>query len=141
MCAFGFKRVEAITDITFGGARYSVCAHHRDNPIANPRTIDVGPAPSNGTATSDKAARETDHKVTAQCYTVLGVVAEAGPAGIIREEIYPKANITNSAACGRLNTLEALGLIFVDGERRSASTRKTQQVYRLAIYQQARAAA
>lgn len=141
MCHYTCTSRDATHKVIFGGKEYHVCEEHFHNPVSDPRGKDLGPAPSNGTATSDKAARETDHKVTAQCYTVLGVVAEAGPEGIIREEIYPKANITNSAACGRLNTLEALGLIFVDGERRSASTRKTQQVYRLAIYQAARRAA
>lgn len=141
MCAYSCKWEAAVTDITFGGERLSVCAHHRDNPIADPSQPDFGSAPSNRTATSQKSAREEDHKITAQCFTVLGVIAAAGPDGLIREEIYPLAEITNSAACGRLNTLEALGHVVVDGERRAASTRKTQQVYRLAIYAQARAAA
>ena len=141
MCAYSCKYELAVCDITFGGQRVSVCAHHRDNPIGDPRQPDFGPAPSNGTATSQKSAREEDHKITAQCFTVLGVIAAAGPEGLIREEIYPLAEITNSAACGRLNPLEAKGLVVVDGERRAASTRKTQQVYRLAIYAQARAAA
>jgi hypothetical protein len=133
MCAFGFKRVEAITDITFGGARYSVCAHHRDNPIANPHRVDVpsGPAPSSGTVTSDRSARQSDKDVTPQCYLVLGVIA-AAPQGLTRDEIHQRAQITNQAACARLNALEARGLVVVDGEKRMASTKRTQQVYKLA---------
>lgn len=140
MCAYGCKRVMATQDIIYGGKVYSVCDKHAANPIANPHRSDFGPAPDNGTATSQKAARETDGKVTVQCYTVLGVLAAAGPEGLIREQIYQRAEITNQAACGRLNELEAQGLVIVDGERRSASTRKTQQVYRLAAFAMARAA-
>ena len=141
MCAYSFDRVLATQYIIYGGKVYSVCDEHAANPIPDPNRPDFGPAPHNRTATSQKSAREEDHKITAQCFTVLGVIAAAGPDGLIREEIYPLAEITNSAACGRLNTLEALGHVVVDGERRAASTRKTQQVYRLAIYAQARAAA
>ena len=141
MCAYSCKYELATQDIIYGGKVYSVCDEHAANPIPDPNRPDFGPAPHNGTETSEKSAREEDHKITAQCYTVLGVIAAAGPDGLIREEIYPLAEITNSAACGRLNTLEAKGLVVVDGERRAASTRKPQQVYRLAIYAQARAAA
>ena len=141
MCAFGFKRVEAVTDITFGGARYSVCAHHRDNPIANPRAIDLGPAPSNGTETSAKSARESDSVVGPQGYLVLGVIAAAGPQGLVREEIYKIAKISNQAACARLKPLQDAGLIIVEGERFVPNTRRSQGVYKLAIYQTARAAA
>lgn len=130
MCGWGFKWVEATQDIPFGGARYSVCDHHAKHPIS-PREQDFGSAPSNGTATSDQSARQSDKDVTPQCYLVLGVIA-AAPDGLTRDEIHQRAQITNQAACARLNTLEARGLVVVDGEKRMASTKRTQQVYKLA---------
>ena len=105
MCGWGFKWVEA--------------------------TQDFGQAPSNGTATSDQSARQSDKDVTPQCYLVLGVLA-AFPNGLIREEICQKADIVNQAACARLNTLQERGLVTVDGEKRVAGTKRLQQVYKLA---------
>lgn len=141
MCAYSFKYERAVCDITFGGQRVSVCAHHRDNPVADPRAIDLGPAPSNGTATSEKSARQSDSVVGPQGYLVLGVIAAAGPQGLVREEIYKIAKISNQAACARLKPLEDAGLIIVEGERYVPNTRRTQNVYKLAVYQTVRAAA
>lgn len=141
MCHYTCTSRDATHKVIYGGREYHVCKEHFDNPIGDPRKQDFGPAPDSGTETSRKSARETDHRVTAQCYTVLGVLAAAGPEGLIREEIFPLAEITNQAACGRLNTLKKHGLVVVDGERRAATTRKTQQVYRLAIYAKMRAPA
>ena len=132
MCSWSQKYEVAVTDITFGDGRYSVCAHHRDNPIANPNKIDLGPAPHNGTETSEDAAKSVEGKLNQQCFTVLGVVAAAGSSGVTREEVCQRAGVVNQAACARLNTLEQHGLVIVDGEKRMASTRRTQQVYKLA---------
>ena len=141
MCAYSYKYELAVCDITFGGQRVSVCAHHRDNPIADPNRPDFGPAPHNGTETSEEAAQLIEGKLNQQCFTVLGVVAAAGPQGVTREEVCQRAGVVNQAACARLNTLEQHGLVIVDGEKRMASTRRSQQVYRLTAFQSARAAA
>ena len=141
MCAYSCKYELAVCDIMFGGQRVSVCAHHRDNPIADPNRSDFGPAPHNGTETSEKSAQQSDKDVTPQAYLVLGVITAAGPSGLVREEIYKIAKITNQAACARLNLLKTKGLVVVDGERYVPDTRRTQGVYKLAIYAQARAAA
>ena len=69
-------------------------------------------------------------KLNQQCFTVLGVVAAAGPQGVTREEVCQRAGVVNQAACARLNTLEQHGLVIVDGEKRMASTRRSQQVYK-----------
>lgn len=130
MCAWSFKYELATQDITFGAGRYSVCDHHAANPVS-PKDESFGAAPDNGTATSAQSARQSDKDVTPQCYLVLGVIA-AAPSGLTREEIHQRAQITNQAACARLNTLEERGLVIVDGEKRMASTRRTQQVYKLA---------
>ena len=130
MCAYSCKWEAAVTDITFGGERVSVCAHHRDNPIADPSQPDFGPAPHNGTETSEEAAHLIEGKLNQQCFTVLGVVAAAGPQGVTREEVCQRAGVVNQAACARLNTLEQHGLVIVDGEKRLASTRRSQQVYK-----------
>lgn len=129
MCAWEFRYTRATQDITFGSGRYSVCDHHAEHPIS-PRDNSFAPAPSNSTETSTQSARQSDKDVTPQCYTVLGVLA-ASPDGCTREEICQRAGIVNQAACARLNTLEQRGLVFVDGEKRMATTRRTQQVYKL----------
>ena len=141
MCGWGFKWVEATQDIIYGGKVYSVCDHHAANPIPDPRQPDFGPAPHNGTETSEEAAQLIEGKLNQQCFTVLGVVAAAGPQGVTREEVCQRAGVVNQAACARLNTLEQHGLVIVDGEKRMASTRRSQQVYRLSAFQSARAAA
>lgn len=131
MCAYGCTRVASTQDISYGGEVKSVCEKHAANPIPDPRKPDFGPAPDNGTETSSQSARQSDKDVTPQCYTVLGVIA-AAPEGLTREEIYQRAQITNQAACARLNTLEQHGLVVTDGEKRMAETRRLQQVYRFA---------
>lgn len=132
MCAYERSYRRATQDIVYAGEVYSVCDHHAANPIPDPRAEpDFGPAPDNGTETSQEAAKQAQSKVTPQCYTVLGVLATA-PEGLTREEIYKRAQITNQAACARLNTLESHGLVVVDGEKRMADTRRLQQVYKLA---------
>ena len=132
MCAYSCKYELAVCDITFGGQRVSVCAHHRDNPIADPSQPDFGPAPHNGTETSEEAAHLIEGKLNQQCFTVLGVVAAAGPQGVTREEVCQRAGVVNQAVCARLNTLEKMGLVRVGGEKRMAATRRLQQVYHLA---------
>lgn len=141
MCHYTCTSRDATQKITYAGQVFWVCDEHAENPVPDPRKADYGPAPSNSTETSQKAARENRDNVTVQCLAVLGALAEAGPRGMIREEIFQRVEITNQAACGRLNTLQKRGLVVVDGERRASSTRKTQQVYRLAVYATARAAA
>lgn len=141
MCAYGCTRVESTQDIIYGGEVKSVCDRHAANPIPDPRKADFGFAPDNGTETSSQSARQSDKDVNPQCYLVLGVIAAAGHDGLVREEIYQRAGITNQAACGRLKTLEERGLVFVDGERFVPSTKRKQQVYRLTAYSMARAAA
>ena len=141
MCAYSFDRVLATQDIIYGGKGYSVCDEHAANPIPDPNRPDFGPAPHNGTETSEKSAQQSDKDVTPQAYLVLGVITAAGPSGLVREEIYKIAKITNQAACARLNLLKTKGLVVVDGERYVPDTRRTQGVYKLAIYAQARAAA
>ena len=114
MCAWERRYVRATQEITFGAGRYAVCEHHANHPVT-PKA-DIGVAPSNSTETSQEAAKQAQSKVTPQCYTVLGVLATA-PEGLTREEIYKRAQITNQAACARLNTLESHGLVVVDGEK------------------------
>lgn len=128
MCAWERRYVRATQRITYGGAIYDVCEHHASHPVS-PKADDFGEAPSNSTDTSQQSARQSDKDVTPQCYTVLGVLA-AAPDGLIREEICQRAGIVNQAACARLNTLEARGLVIVDGEKRLAGTRRMQQVYK-----------
>lgn len=142
MCAFGPKPKwePAVADITYGGKLYSVCAKHRDNPIST-GSADFGEAPSNSTETSSQSARQSDKDVTPQCLLVLGVIAHAGPDGLVREQIYQKAGITNQAACARLKHLVDIGDVYTDGERFVPSTRRKQQVYRLSVYATMRAAA
>ncbi|MCR9195071.1 MAG: MarR family transcriptional regulator [Hyphomonas sp.] len=128
MCSWECRYTRATQEITFGAGRYQVCEHHASHPVS-PKADDFGPAPDNGTETSSQSARQSDKDVTPQCYTVLGVLA-AAPEGLIREEICQRAGIVNQAACARLNTLEAQGLVIVDGEKRLAGTRRLQQVYK-----------
>jgi predicted Rossmann fold nucleotide-binding protein DprA/Smf involved in DNA uptake len=93
---------------------------------------DFGSAPHNGTETSEEAAHLIEGKLNQQCFTVLGVVAAAGPSGVTREEVCERAGVVNQAVCARLNTLEKMGLVRVGGEKRMAATRRLQQVYHLA---------
>ena len=140
MCSWECRYTRATQEITYGATRYEVCEHHASHPIS-PKGEDFGSAPDNGTETSSQSARQSDKDVNPQCYLVLGVIAAAGHDGLVREEIYQRAGITNQAACGRLKTLEERGLVFVDGERFVPSTKRKQQVYRLTAYSMARAAA
>ncbi len=130
MCAYSYNYELATQDIIYGGKVYSVCDKHAANPIPDPRQPDFGPAPHNGTETSEEAAQLIEGKLNQQCFTVLGVVAAAGPQGVTREEVCQRAGVVNQAACARLNTLEQHGLVIVDGEKRMASTRRSQQVYK-----------
>jgi len=141
MCAYACKYEHATQDITFGGQRVSVCDYHAANPIPDPNGPDFGSAPHNGTETSEQSAKQSDKDFGPQCYLVLGVITRAGPEGLTREEIYQKAQITNQAACGRLKKLEDCGDVVIEGDRYVPSTRRKQQVYKLAIFAQARAAA
>lgn len=130
MCAYSCHYELATQDIIYGGKVYSVCDEHADNPIPDPNRPDFGPAPHNGTETSEEAAHLIEGKLNQQCFTVLGVVAAAGPSGVTREEVCERAGVVNQAVCARLNTLEQHGLVIVDGEKRMASTRRSQQVYK-----------
>lgn len=140
MCSWECRYTRATQEITFGAGRYQVCEHHASHPVS-PKTDDFGPAPDNGTETSSQSARQSDKDVTPQCLLVLGVIAHAGPEGLVREEIYQKAGITNQAACARLKHLVDIGDVYTDGERYVPSTRRKQQVYRLSVYATMRAAA
>lgn len=130
MCHYTFTSRDATKTVTYGGKLFHVCDEHFENPIGDPRKQDFGPAPDNGTDTSQQSARQSDKDVTPQAYLVLGVIAAAGPDGLVREEIYQRAQITNQAACARLKTLEESGLVEIEGERFVPSTRRKQQVYR-----------
>ena len=141
MCHYTCTSTDATQTITCGGKLFHVCDYHAENPIPNPREPDFGPAPDNGTETSSQSARQSDKDVTPQAFLVLGVIAATGASGLTREEIYQRAGISNQAACARLKTLQDRGLIVTEGERFIQSTRRRQQIYILAAYAQARAAA
>tara|TARA_R100001086_G_scaffold248183_1_gene184396 strand:- start:752 stop:1186 length:435 start_codon:yes stop_codon:yes gene_type:complete len=128
MCGWQCRYTRATQTITYGGSIYSVCDDHAENPVS-PKADDFGEAPSNSTDTSQQSARQSDKDVSPQCLTIIGVLALA-PEGLIREEIAKRAGVVNQAACARLNTLEAQGLVIVDGEKRLAGTRRLQQVYK-----------
>ena len=129
MCHYTCTSRDATHKVIYGGREYHVCKEHFDNPIGDPRKQDFGPAPDNGTETSSQSARQSDKDVTPQAYLILGVLA-AAPGGLIREEICQRSGVVNQAVCARLNTLEQHGLVIVDGEKRMASTRRSQQVYK-----------
>lgn len=128
VCASRCTYRAATQRITRGGELVWVCDEHVH---AQASSIDFGQAKSNGTRTSAEAARMADKLVAPQGLMVLGYLAVRGGQGAIREEICKATGITNQAACARLNALEQLGLVRVDGDARLADTNRNQQIYRI----------
>jgi predicted ArsR family transcriptional regulator len=82
--------------------------------------------------TSRSGAVDAMTRIGPQSASLLRALKAFGPNGATREEICEfVGDVSNQAACGRLNNLEGKGFVRCMGDTRLASTGSQQKVYRI----------